>query len=165
MVSVVKYRCQTFLATLAAFSKRILGIIALLLNILYYHLKVLSSHLCVKLIRFLKDDFVNINQRLFALLGSERGKRAALARKLDLGTEAITNWERRGTDPPAKYVLLICEFLKISPHYLITGEENDNESKLSEDEKILIERYRLITNEEKELIRADLLTKVIKLRD
>lgn len=42
---------------------------------------------------------------------------------LGINTSTMTNWKNRGTDPPARYISPICEFLGVSIEYLLTGEE------------------------------------------
>ena len=45
----------------------------------------------------------------------ERGLRASgLCKHLGITTNMTTNWKQRGTDPPAKYVIPICEYLDCS---------------------------------------------------
>ena len=50
---------------------------------------------------------------------------------LHIGTSTMSNWKNRGTDPPAKYIIPICDFLNVSPEYLLTGE-NRKESNISQ---------------------------------
>ena len=42
----------------------------------------------------------------------------------------MTNWKTRNTDPPAKYIIPICEFLNITPEYLLTGTECSKSTKI-----------------------------------
>ncbi|WP_455765640.1 helix-turn-helix domain-containing protein [Gemmiger formicilis] len=70
---------------------------------------------------------MTISERLFAML-DERGLRASgLCKHLGITTNMTTNWKQRGTDPPAKYVIPICEYLDCSLEYLLTGEETKKE--------------------------------------
>jgi len=43
---------------------------------------------------------------------------------LHIGTSTMSNWKNRGTDPPSKYIIPICEFLHVTPEYLLTGKEH-----------------------------------------
>jgi len=111
---------------------------------------------------------MTIGQRILDILNNKKSiglNAAGLARHIGTNHSTVTGWKEANKNPSSKYLLSICEYLDVSANFLLSGKENDSEPKLSEDEITLIERYRLITNEEKELIRADLLTKVIKLRD
>ena len=66
---------------------------------------------------------MTISERMFSLL-DERGLSASgLCKVLGVGTNQTTNWKQRNTDPPAKYIVLICEYLGCSLEYLLTGQE------------------------------------------
>lgn len=66
---------------------------------------------------------MTICERLFNEL-EERGLTAyALCKHLGVNTNITTSWKQRGTDPPAKYIAQICEFLGCSAEYLLTGQE------------------------------------------
>lgn len=70
---------------------------------------------------------MTISERLFSML-DERGLRASgLCKHLGIGTNITTGWKQRGTDPPAKYIAPICEYLDCSLEYLLTGEETKKE--------------------------------------
>lgn len=70
---------------------------------------------------------MTISERLFSML-DERGLRAAgLCKHLGIGTNVTTGWKQRGTDPPAKYIAPICEYMGCSLEYLLTGEETKKE--------------------------------------
>ena len=66
---------------------------------------------------------MTICERLFEEL-EQRGLSAnGLCKTLGIGTNQTTNWKQRNTDPPAKYIIPICEYLGCSLHFLLTGEE------------------------------------------
>ena len=64
-----------------------------------------------------------IIQRVLSLLDEKSLKAADLCRALDISTSTMTNWKNRGTDPPAKMIVPICEFLGVSCEFLLTGKE------------------------------------------
>ncbi len=65
-----------------------------------------------------------ITQRMLSLLDEKSLKMADLCRFLEINTSTMTNWKNRGTDPPARYIAPICEFLGVSCEYLLTGKES-----------------------------------------
>ena len=68
---------------------------------------------------------MTISERLFDEI-ERRGLTAyALSKHLQIGTTTTTNWKQRKTDPPAKYIAPICEFLDCSLEYLLTGHETE----------------------------------------
>lgn len=67
---------------------------------------------------------MTISERMFSLIGEQRGRQEQLAAFLGVGPTTITTWKKRNTDPPAKHLVRICEFLGCSLEYLLTGEES-----------------------------------------
>lgn len=75
-----------------------------------------------------------ITQRMLDLLDSKSLKMVDLCRYLNINTSTMTNWKNRGTDPPAKYIIPICEFLGVSCEYFLTGKEDSALTSLSIDD-------------------------------
>lgn len=100
---------------------------------------------------------MTISERLFKLLDEIPGKSpAGLCKILDIGTSQTTSWKKRNSDPPAKYLPQICEYLDVSIAFLVTGEEAkvDLAKVLAEDEAVLLERYRSLDADGREIVRA-----------
>ena len=68
---------------------------------------------------------MTINEKIFTEIKEKSLKKADLARLLQVNTSVIATWEKRGTNPPAEYLVRICEFLNISIYELM-GIENEN---------------------------------------
>ncbi len=77
---------------------------------------------------------------------------------LHIGTSTMSNWKTRGTDPPAKYIIPICEFLNVSPEYLLTGRVKDkkNTTVLSDIEEKLIDDFRNLSQQGQDYIRQQM---------
>lgn len=74
----------------------------------------------------------------------------------------MTNWKNRNTDPPSKYIIPICEFLDVTPYYLLTGEEKS--PSLPDDELELLKYYKELPDREQQRLigRASALAEVYK---
>ena len=68
---------------------------------------------------------MTINEKIFTEIKAKSLKKADLARLLQVNTSVVATWEKRGTNPPAEYLIRICEFLNISIYELL-GIENGN---------------------------------------
>ena len=80
---------------------------------------------------------MTICERLFETLEKKGLKSVDLADYIHVGTGQISTWKKRNTDPPAKYVSSICEFLGVSCEFLLTGN-NVTESRMSYSESDMI---------------------------
>lgn len=90
---------------------------------------------------------MTICERMFSILDARADKNAAgLCRKIGVNTNQTTNWKNRNTDPPAKFLIPICEYLEVSVIYLLTGTEASDEDPQALDarERNLIEHFRAL---------------------
>lgn len=72
---------------------------------------------------------MTINERIYKTLEEKKLKQSDLAEFINVSTGQITAWKKRGTTPPAEYLINICKFLNITIYELL-GEENENQSEL-----------------------------------
>lgn len=72
---------------------------------------------------------MTICERLFDELDSRNLTAYGLCQTLGINTTTTSNWKQRGTDPPAKYIVPICEYLGCSLEYLLTGQESATETR------------------------------------
>lgn len=86
---------------------------------------------------------MTICERMFELMGFRGIKSATISKKLGIPANTLTNWSQRNTDPPAKYIVPICEVLGCSVTWLLTGEqENPPEPWLDHMDREVVDLYR-----------------------
>ena len=67
-----------------------------------------------------------------------------LCDRLGIRTSTMSTWKTRNSDPPAKYIKPIADFLGVSVHYLLTGEEAPARKLTTAEEDELLELYRAL---------------------
>lgn len=78
----------------------------------------------------------NIINKILEIMETKHLNQRELCVKLGIKDSTFSTWKSRGTDPPAKYILLICEFLDVSVDYLLGITDNPIEqSCLTDSEK------------------------------
>lgn len=92
---------------------------------------------------------MTITQRMFEEMARKGLKAADLARFLDVNKTVISAWKKRDNAPSSEYLVQICEFLKISPSYLLTGAEDQN-SGLTDTEQDLIQMFRNLPSDDQQ---------------
>lgn len=87
---------------------------------------------------------MEIHERIFKLLGDSNDQQKKLAKTTGISQQTISSWKKRGSDPSAKYISAIADFLGVSTSYLLTGKDEINETniKISEDEQELLNIYK-----------------------
>ena len=69
---------------------------------------------------------MTISERIFAIMSEKKLKQKDLAEYTGISTSAVSDWRKKGTNPSVDKIIKICEFLNVSSHYLLTGEDTDN---------------------------------------
>lgn len=97
---------------------------------------------------------MTICERMFQIMDEKGLKAINLARTLGVNTGVTTGWKQRGTDPPAKYISLICKFLDCPVEYLLTGHETkkDPSPDISENGREMLELFERLPDREQVLL-------------
>lgn len=79
---------------------------------------------------------MTISQRLFKIMDAQRISVPELSVKTGISKQTIYDWKKKGTNPGADKIMIICETLKITPEELLVGvpEEEDGTAKISVDD-------------------------------
>lgn len=69
---------------------------------------------------------MKIIERIFSIMEEKNIKQTKLAESAGVSKGVVTNWKRRGTDPPAASMVNISKLLGVSVYYLLTGMQEDD---------------------------------------
>jgi transcriptional regulator with XRE-family HTH domain len=98
------------------------------------------------------DDSVSATiERIRAVLSDLKKKNREFCLSVGIANNALRTWEVRHTDPSAKVVLRIADYLGVSLRWLLTGED---EQPLSRDERNLLAKYNWLTDDNRRIIQA-----------
>jgi len=97
-----------------------------------------------------------IGQRILIALNAAGKNQADLARGLKISPTTVKGWVKDGRIPLADMILPICDFLNVSPTWLLSNDDTEimpksTKDELSKSEKSLVSAYNL-KPEMKELI-------------
>lgn len=98
---------------------------------------------------------MTICERMFQELERKNLTAYGLCQAIGVGTSTTTTWKTRNTDPPAKHICSICEYLGCSIEYLLTGQEPQGIKKeptqeISPDELEMLELFRALPYKEQQ---------------
>ncbi len=92
---------------------------------------------------------MEIIERIYQLL-DEKDKRAyELCEKLSIRTSTMSTWKARTSDPPAKHMKTIADFLGVSLDYLLTGQEAPVRKNTTQEEDDLLALFRSLPEPKK----------------
>lgn len=97
---------------------------------------------------------MTICERMFEMLEARNLSAYGLCQAIGVGTSTTTTWKTRNTDPPAKHIPGICEYLGCSIEYLLTGQEAKKEPVpgISENGRQMLELYEKLPEREQLLL-------------
>ena len=87
---------------------------------------------------------MEIIERITETLEKTDKKATDLCDRLGIRTSTMSTWKTRNSYPPAKYIKPIADFLGVSVHYLLTGEEAPARKLTTAEEDELLELYRAL---------------------
>ena len=99
--------------------------------------------------------FQDICQNLNSILKKRKITQKELCQQIGITESKLSYWLTKGKSIPSEYIVPICEYLNISPIFLLIGQEIDskNQVTLSKEEIEFIKEYRYLSNKSKSEIR------------
>ena len=67
---------------------------------------------------------MTISERLFVIMKEKNISMPDLSRMTGISRHTIFDWQRRGTNPGADKIMVICEALQVAPEELLIGSIN-----------------------------------------
>lgn len=66
-----------------------------------------------------------ISERIYKYLEEKGMTQKEFAERTGISQSTISDWRRKGTNPSADKIMIICEVLDVSPYQLLSGTENE----------------------------------------
>lgn len=92
---------------------------------------------------------MSLEERLDCRLQALDKRQKWLCKKVGVSSQRVTNWKARD-QIPATYLFDVAKLLKCSPEWLAGKEEDTNKIYLSEEEKVLLQKFRALSKPEQE---------------
>lgn len=98
-----------------------------------------------------------ISDRIYHYMKEKKISQKEFSERTGISQSTVSDWRRKGTNPSADKIMIICEVLDISPYELLLGTENKMQKKHEEPdyvmfrkgskEQLLIEKYQHLGSE------------------
>ena len=94
-----------------------------------------------------------ISERIYKYLEERKMSQMEFADRTGISQRTVSDWRRKGTNPSADKIMIICEVLGISPYELLLGTENKKHKEYKQTDYVVIDRnskeYGLIESYQK----------------
>ena len=81
-----------------------------------------------------------ISERIYEYLEKRGITQSEFAKKTGISQSTISDWRRKGTNPSADKIMIICEVLDISPYELLQGTENKKHKEYRPTDYVVIDK-------------------------
>lgn len=81
-----------------------------------------------------------ISERIYEYLEKRGITQSEFANRTGISQSTISDWRRKGTNPSADKIMIICEVLDISPYELLQGTENRKHKEYKPTDYIVIDK-------------------------
>ena len=81
-----------------------------------------------------------ISERIYEYLREKGISQIEFAKRTGISQSTISDWRRKGTNPSADKIMVICEVLGVSPYELLQGTENEKMKELQQQDYVMIDK-------------------------
>lgn len=66
-----------------------------------------------------------ISERIYKLMEEKNISQLEFSKRTGISQSTVSDWRRKGTNPSADKIMIICDVLGVNPYDLLIGTEND----------------------------------------
>ena len=81
-----------------------------------------------------------ISERIYEYMKERKMTQLEFSKKTGISQSTVSDWRRKGTNPSADKIMVICEVLDISPYELLLGAESKNKKRLHEEDRVVLDK-------------------------
>lgn len=81
-----------------------------------------------------------ISERIYKYMEAKGISQINFARQTGISQSTISDWRRKGTNPSADKIMVICDVLEISPYELLVGTENEKMKEYKQMDTVVIDK-------------------------
>lgn len=82
-----------------------------------------------------------ISERIYRLLDEKKMSQTEFSARTGISQSTISDWRRKGTNPSADKIMIICEVLGVSPYELLQGTENTKHKEYKQTDCVVIDKH------------------------
>lgn len=91
---------------------------------------------------------MGISERIYQYMEEKGISQKEFVRQTGISQSTVSDWRRKGTNPTAEKLMVICEVLGITPYELLTGNAPAESGAVSEEDCMILNKnsreYRLV---------------------
>lgn len=87
-----------------------------------------------------------ISERIYKYLEEKGMSQIDFANRTGISQSTISDWKRKGTNPSADKIMIICEVLDISPYELLLGTDNKKHKEYRQTDCIVIDKHSFFSD-------------------
>lgn len=94
------------------------------------------------------------------LLSGMQQKEVAVA--IGVSRPTVSEWEHQKKDPTGERLMRLADLFDVPPSFIlhINDQRTETQGSITDDEQVLLDRYRALSDDDKELLRSDALRMV-----
>jgi len=81
-----------------------------------------------------------ISERIYQYLEEKKITQKEFSERTGISQSTVSDWKRKGTNPSADKIMIICEVLGVTPYELLQGTDNRMQRKHREPDYVVIQK-------------------------
>ena len=81
-----------------------------------------------------------ISERIYQYMKEKDITQLEFAKRTGISQSTVSDWRRKGTNPSADKIMIICDVLGISPYELLLGTENEKLKNYNQPDYVIIDK-------------------------